>query len=133
MSILFQILANIIRDTSKEAKETVDVFKNDFLDQSINICLHILTVNSARLCVLEEEENEKSVLSQSIINFFKFLSHDQQCKVVLLDICKRKDVLRLLLQLEQDNTMHKNFLKTPVEIEMTAAGSDLHDLKRVVA
>ena len=63
LSILFQILANVIRDTSKEAKETVDVFKNDFLERAINISLRILTINSTRMCVLEEEENEKSVLS----------------------------------------------------------------------
>ena len=133
LSILFQILANIIRDTSKEAKDTVDVFKNDFLERAINISLRILTINSARVCVLEDEENEKSVLSQSIINYFKFLSNDASCRPVLLQICKDRDVLRNILQLEQDNTIHKAFRKTPVEIEMTSAGSDLHDLKRVVA
>ena len=100
LSILFQILANIIRDTSREAKDTVEVFKYDFLERAIDISLHILSINSGRKCVMEEEENEKSVLSQSIINFFKFMSLDSFCAPVLLSICKQQDTLRNLLMQE---------------------------------
>ena len=82
---------------------------------------------------MDEEESEKSILNLSIIAFLKFISMDGTISPVLLRLGKQEDTLRSMLQLEQWNTVGKDFIKTPIEIEATALGHDMHDLKRVVA
>lgn len=80
LSIIFQIMSNIIRDTSTSFQEQVTMFKNLFVEKSIKLAINIMTKNQERICVEEEEELEKTTLSLSILNYFKFISKDNDIK-----------------------------------------------------
>ena len=133
LSIIFQVLANIVRDHSREGRETIRRFKKDYLERSIAISFKLLCTNQGRHTSNPDEEAEKSILSLSIVSFLKFITMDITIAPVLLKLGKKQDMLLKLLQLEQENTIGYEFTKTPVEIEATELGLDMYDLKCVVA
>ena len=133
LSILFQVLTNIVRDQSREGRETVQRFKEDYLERSIGLSFRLLLANQGRRVSDEDEEAEKAILSLAIVAFLKFITLDNTIAPVLLKLGKQHDILRRLLQFEQENTLGYDFSKTPIDVEATVVGLDMHDLKRVVA
>lgn len=45
LSIMFQIMSNIIRDTSATFQETVKMFKKDFVKPSVDLAINIILKN----------------------------------------------------------------------------------------
>ena len=59
-----------------QARESVETFKTDFIDQAIQLSIQFLTMNQKREVLDREEEVEKYTLSLAIINFLKYVSKD---------------------------------------------------------
>ena len=60
LSMVFQILTGIIRDSSRDSKERVNAFKKKFLQRAIHLSIEILGNNTSRKCHCIEEEREKT-------------------------------------------------------------------------
>ena len=65
-----------MRDQTKTAKESVDLFKAEFIDRAIYLAISVLDRNMARVCYYLKEEKEKITLSLAVISFLKFVSLD---------------------------------------------------------
>jgi len=98
LSVIFNILSNMISETSVKAIETTNLFKTKFSYAAINLAINILSKNQLRVVEDLEEETEKFTLSLSIVNFLKHVSKESKTK----DQLKNKgDVLRNILYAEQ--------------------------------
>ena len=60
LSIIFQILSNIVRDTSDTFKDKVLMFKQTYGEFYIKLSIEIMTKNQERYVTEEEEELEDS-------------------------------------------------------------------------
>ena len=91
--------------------------------------------NQERICSEEDEELEKTTLSLSILNYFKYISKDNELKEFLFAQAQREhsEILKKILHAEQSKTTHISFKKTPVEIETTRLGRDFKELKSVIS
>ena len=91
LSVIFNILSNLISENSAKAFETTNLFKTKFSYTAINLAINILSKNQLRVVDDLEEETEKYTLSLSIVNFLKHVSKESKTK----DQLKNKgDVLR---------------------------------------
>ena len=74
-----------------------------------------------------EEEEEKYILSLSILNFFKFASEADQTKVHLKN---KQEILKKILYSEQQNTIY--YKDTPIEVEDTYLGHSFDALRNAI-
>ena len=80
LSVIFNILSNLISDTSKKALETTTLFKTKFSFTAISHAINIMTKNQERAVDDIEEEKEKYTLALSILNFLKHVSKENKTK-----------------------------------------------------
>ena len=87
------VFSKILQEPAIEAKENVDIFKNEFISDAINLSLKFLSINQKRQVTNKEEEQEKTVLSLAIINFLKHVSRDKVLCKKLFEIGLEQDAL----------------------------------------
>jgi len=76
LSVIFNILSNLISDTSLKAQETTNIFKNKFSYTAITLAINIMMKNQERQMDDVDEEEEKYTLALSILNFLKHVSKE---------------------------------------------------------
>ena len=117
LAVVFNILSNLISDTSKKAAEATALFKSKYCKFAIQEAIAIMIKNQERLVDDSiEEENEKCFLSLSVLNFFKHISKEIKTKDLL---CHKAEILKRFLHAEQTYTYDHSFVLTPIEIEIT--------------
>lgn len=87
------VFSKILQESSVDAKDNVDIFKNEFIGDAINLSLKFLSINQKRSTSDEEEEAEKTVLSLAIVNFLKHVSRDKILCKKLFEIGEEKNSL----------------------------------------
>ena len=93
------------------------MFKVQFVSQSIKLGIDIMGRNQERFVDDKAEELEKTTLSLSILNYFKYISRDSDINMKLVTLGKENTLLRKILHAEQSKTCDFEFVKTPIEIE----------------
>lgn len=73
LSTIIWILTKLVKDKKEMA---ADAFKTKFCKDAIDEAMKILLKNSERRVLDPEEEQQKIILSISIVNFFHFVSQD---------------------------------------------------------
>lgn len=130
LSVIFNILSNLISDNSAKTIETTTLFKTKFSYTAISLATNILEKNQERQVDDAEEEGEKYTLSLSILNFLKHVSKESKTR----DQLKNKgEMLKNILFSEQEYTKEFEFLETPVEVETTMIGMDFEALRNAIA
>jgi len=125
LSVIFNILSNLISDPSKKALATTTLFKTKFSYTAITNAIAIMLKNQERRVDDEEEEEEKYTLALSVVNFLKHVSKESKTRDQLKN---KSEVLKKLLFDEFDKTTQTKFRLTPVEIESTQMGLDFEAL-----
>lgn len=97
LSKIFMVFCKILGDTSMAAKDSVDTFKQDFVEDAISLGLQFLIMNQKRVVTEEDEEGEKTTLSLSIVNFFKYISKDNTLNFKLLNIGVSMEAMNKIL------------------------------------
>ena len=80
LSVIFNILSNLISDTSYKTIETTTLFKTKFSYTAISLAINILTKNQERQVDDIDEEEEKYTLSLSVLNFLKHVTKESKTR-----------------------------------------------------
>ena len=80
LSVIFNILSNLISDNSQKTSDTTTLFKTKFSYTAISLAINILQKNQERMVDDVEEEAEKYTLSLSILNFLKHVSKESKTR-----------------------------------------------------
>lgn len=97
ISVIFQFFCRIVRETSIQSRESVELFKHEFAADAIRLAIKFLTINQNRTVSEFDEEEEKFTLSLAIVNFLKFISKDNVTKPMLNKIGRKELTLRKIL------------------------------------
>ena len=86
LSIIFLMFSKILSESSLEAKESVEIFKTEFIGDAIKLGIKLILMNQRRKVSEHEEEVEKNTLSLAMVNFFKHVSKDNALSPKLMEI-----------------------------------------------